>query len=106
MRKFTSLAIKHLLSTGLSIIAVFVSGFAGAVARGVVRGNYSQETQIYENEGAAAFAALLVFFIVLVGLLYTLQRTLSRNLQWLPYLVAFITCIFAGPFLWVMFSWS
>lgn len=44
---------------------------------------------------------ILVFFVLLFGLLYILQRTLSRNLQWFPYLIAVITfvvaCIYSGP---------
>jgi len=60
---------------------------------------------MYEYNGIATFAGLLVFLIVLFGFLYVLQRTLSRNLQWLPYLVAMITCISASPFLFVALLW-
>jgi|GEM_PF-6364792 len=59
----------------------------------------------YKNDGIATAAGFLVFLIVLLGVLYLLQRTLSRNLQWLPYSVAVITCICSTPFLFVVFFW-
>ena len=91
----------------MSIVAVFVSGFASALTRGVLRGrNYSDVgVPVYENDAIATGVSFFVFLIVLLGVLYLLQRTLSRNLQWLPYLVAMITCICATLFLFVIFFW-
>jgi hypothetical protein len=108
MWKSISLMLKHLLSTGLSIVAVFVSGIACVFTRAAIldRKYYDAELQIYTNNGIATFIGLLVFLIVLLALLYTLQRTLSQTLQWLPYLVAVITCIFASPILVVFLSWN
>ena len=93
----------------MSIVAVFVSGLASALTRGVLRGrNYSDvgvPVYEYENDAMATGVSFFVFLIVLLGVLYLLQRTPSRNLQWLPYLVAMITCICATPFLFVIFFW-
>ncbi|MBD2214721.1 hypothetical protein H6G27_33460 [Nostoc linckia FACHB-104] len=107
MWRYIFLALKHLLSTGLSIVAVFVSGLACAATREALRGkNYSDVgVPMYENDGIATLVGLLVFLIILFGFLYVLQRTLSQNLQWLPYLVAIITCIFASPFLLIAVFW-
>ncbi len=54
---------------------------------------------MYEHNGIASLAGLFVFAVVLFGCLYTLQRTLSRNFQWLPYLVALLTGIGFSPIL-------
>lgn len=87
-------------------MAVFVSGFVSALTRGVLRGsNYDVGTQEYTNDGMATGVAFFVFSTVLIGLLYLLQRSLSRDLWWLPYLVAVITCVFSTPFLFVIFFW-
>jgi uncharacterized membrane protein YhaH (DUF805 family) len=91
------------LSTGLSIAAVFVSGLACILTRHALYGrNYSDVgVPMYENAAIATMLGILVFFVLLFGLLYILQRTLSRNLQWFPYLIAVITfvvaCIYSGP---------
>jgi hypothetical protein len=107
MWRYTALTLKHLLTTGLSIVAVFTSGLASGLTREVLRGrNYSDVgVPMYENDGMARGAGFLVFLIVLLGFLYILQRTLSRNLQWLPYLVATITCICSAPILFFMLVW-
>lgn len=60
---------------------------------------------MYEHRDIATLAGLLVFSIVLFGLLYTLQRTLSRDLQWLPYYVATATCLFSSPILIPLLVW-
>jgi hypothetical protein len=106
MWRYIVLTLKHLLTTGLSIVAVFVSGIVSALIRTSLRvRNNSGVGPEYDNEDIATVVGFLVFLIVLLGLLYLLQRTLSRNLQWLPYLVAVITCICSTPFLSVVFFW-
>jgi hypothetical protein len=56
---------------------------------------------MYENENIAIIAGIVIFFILLLGSLYLLQCTLSRNSQWLPYLIAAITftvaCVYFNP---------
>ncbi len=107
MWRHVSSILRHLLSTGLSIFVVGLSGFASILTRAALRGrDYSDVgVPMYENNGIATSAGVLVFLIVLLGFLYILQRTLSRDLQWLPYLVAMITCIFSYQSLYLMLLW-
>jgi heme/copper-type cytochrome/quinol oxidase subunit 1 len=106
MWRYIALTLKPLLTTGLSIVAVFVSGIVSVLIRTSLRvRNHSGVGPEYYNEEITTVVGLLVFLILLLGLLYLLQRTLSRNLQWLPYLVAVITCICSAGFLAVMFFW-
>lgn len=95
MWRYIALTLKHLLTTGLSIISVLTSGLVSALTWMILKGrNYSDVgVPMYENSDIATFTALLVFFIVLLGFLYTLQRTISRNTPCLPYITAQITCI-------------
>ena len=63
--------------------------------------NYSDMgVPIYENAFIATMLSILVLFVLLFGSLFILQRTLSRNLQWLPYLISVTTfvaaCIYFG----------
>jgi hypothetical protein len=107
MWKSIFLALKNLLTSGLSIAAVALAGFASGLTRELLRGkNYSDVgVPMYANNDISTLAGLLVFAIVLFGLLYALQKTISRNLPWLPYLVAIITCIFSSPILVLLLFW-
>ncbi|MBW4659072.1 MAG: hypothetical protein KME15_10380 [Drouetiella hepatica Uher 2000/2452] len=102
MWRYISFALRHFLSTGLSVAAVFASGLACILTRHALYGrNYSDVgVPMYENAFIATMLGILVFFVLLFGSLYILQRTLSRNLQWLPYLVAVATfaaaCLYSG----------
>lgn len=88
-------ALKRLLSAVLSILAVPISGFASGLTWLALKGrNYSDVgLPMYENSSVATFVAFLVFFIALFGLLYVLQRTISRNAPYFPYVIAGITCV-------------
>jgi Zn-dependent protease with chaperone function len=81
----TPSVLKRLLSTVLSILVVPISGLASKLIWLTLKGrNYSDVgVPMYENSSIATFAAFLVFFIVLFGLLYLLQRTISRNAPYL-----------------------
>lgn len=60
---------------------------------------------MYENNNVATIAGVLIFLIVLLGVLYSLQRTLCRNLRWLPYFIAGITCICLSQILFLALVW-
>ena len=102
MWRYVFSVLKHLLSISLSIAAVFISGLACIFTRHALYGrNYSDVgVPMYENAAIATMFGALVFFVLLFGSLYSLQRTLSRNLQWLPYFIAAITfvvvCVYSG----------
>jgi hypothetical protein len=107
MWRSTFLAFKNLLTTVLSISAVALAGAASGLTRELLRGKNHSDVGVpmYANNDIATLAGLLVFVIVLFGSLYALQKTISRNLQWLPYLVAIVTCICSSPILILLLFW-
>jgi hypothetical protein len=87
--------------------AVFIAGIASGLTRDLLQNrNYSNiGVPAHQSYNITILAGVLVFTIVLLGSLYVLQRTISRNLQWLPYVVAIITCICFSPILFFMLVW-
>ncbi|PPT09366.1 hypothetical protein CKA32_002118 [Geitlerinema sp. FC II] len=60
---------------------------------------------MYEYNDIATATGILVFTIVLFCFLYAIQRTLSRDVWWLPYLTAIVTCICTNQILFFVFFW-
>lgn len=107
MRRYISSALQHLLTIGLSIDFVFVATLASIIPRLALRGRNNSDVGVpmYENDDIARTVGLLVFTVVLLIFLFGLQRTLSRNLQWLPYFAAAIACVCFNQILQILLFW-